>query len=68
MTQLTIQDYYPVRTPCDRHCDVEWCSRICFERRGYMWNYNGHGWLKDDNGNKMIGKAECDWMPGDEKE
>lgn len=59
---------WAVRTPCNRHCDVEWCSRICFERRGYMWNYNGHGWLRDDNGNKMIGKAECDWVPGDEED
>lgn len=23
--------------PC-MHCDVEWCSIICFIRRGYMWD------------------------------
>ena len=68
MTQLTIHDIYPVRTPCNRHCDVEWCSKTCFERRGHMWNYSGYGWLRDNEGNLLIGRSECDWMPKDEEE
>lgn len=37
--------------PC-ASCDVEWCSLVCFERRGYMWDrYNR--FVKDENGNKL---------------
>lgn len=33
-------------------CDVEWCSIICFQRRGYIWD-RAYRFAKDENGNKI---------------
>ena len=53
-----------LRTPCDRYCDVEWCSMVCFKRRGYIWDKTQHSWVCGDNGKAMRAKnRECDWEP-----
>lgn len=54
----------PVRHPCERRCKVEWGSKTCFERRGQIWNWNDHKWVRDENGQPVIGKKTCDWEPG----
>ena len=53
------------RTPCNRICDCEWGSKRCHEKRGYIWNYATHSWLRDDNGFRMRTRnRECDYeMP-----
>lgn len=59
-----IEDQNPVRHPCERRCKVEWGSKTCFERRGQIWNWNDHKWVRDENGQPVIGKKTCDWEPG----
>ena len=55
---------YPVRTPCDRQCKYEWCSKECFLMRGYIWNHESGGWLRDKEGKaRLRDKKECDWEP-----
>ena len=54
----------PVRHPCERRCKVEWGSKTCFERRGQIWDWNDHKWVRDENGQPVIGKKTCDWEPG----
>lgn len=52
--------------PCET-CDVEWCSIICFQRRGYVWD-RVHRFARDDNGNKLrkpIHLRECKMFFGD---
>ena len=39
--------------PC-MYCDVEWCSIVCFIRRGYMWD-RVHRFARDGDG-KMLRK------------
>lgn len=52
------------RTPCNRMCDVEWCSKICFERRGYIWDKCKREWVKDIHGKCLISSTvECDYKP-----
>lgn len=52
------------RHPCERICDVEWCSMICFLRRGYIWDKSQHSFLYDEHGMALrTGKKECDWDP-----
>ena len=51
-----------LRTPCNRMCDVEWCSKVCFERRGYIWDKFKREWAKDNAGNCLISNhCECDY-------
>ena len=53
-----------LRIPCDRFCDVEWCSMVCFKRRGYIWDKTQHSWIYDKNGKALRTKnRECDWEP-----
>ena len=55
------------RQPCGRLCDIEWCSIICFERRGQIYDRVHKEWLKDENGKPLIRKVQkiCDWTPKD---
>ena len=62
--QLELFKQYPLRMPCERHCDVEWCSMMCFKRRGYIWNKSQHSWVYDETGKALRTKnRECDWEP-----
>lgn len=56
--QIGLFDYKPVNKkneslgePCS-HCDVEWCSIMCFQRRGYMWD-RIHRFVKDGDGKPL---------------
>lgn len=62
-----IMDSDPIRTPCNRRCEYEWCSIGCFEKRGQMYNFSEHKWVRDENGKILIGKRSCDWEPKEEK-
>lgn len=51
--------------PCDS-CDIAFGSKVCFLRRGYMWNHYDGGWLRDHFGNQLrVGedKRECKYEP-----
>ena len=51
----------PYRFQCNRFCDVEWCSKICFERRGAVWDKSEHRWLRNEDGTLMFsGHRACD--------
>lgn len=46
--------------PCES-CDVQWCSAICFIRRGYMWD-RLHRFIKNADGKnlrKAVEDREC---------
>lgn len=56
--QISLFDDNPVNEkneslgePC-AHCDVEWCSAKCFQRRGYMWD-RLHRFVKGDDGKPL---------------
>lgn len=53
----------PVRHPCGRRCKHEWGSRNCFEARGQIFNWHERQWVRDENGEILIGKRTCDWEP-----
>lgn len=53
----------PVRQPCGRRCKCEWGSRTCFEKRGQVYDRVARGWVRDTDGQILIGKKECDWEP-----
>lgn len=61
-----------LRSPCDRYCDCEWCSMVCFKRRGYIWDETQHSFLHGEDGYALrTKKRACDWeteeiptMPG----
>ena len=58
----------PHRMPCGRRCSVECFSKACFIRRGYIWAPEQdprHNWLRDENGEIIIGPKQCDWEPVD---
>lgn len=57
-------DQAPIREPCGRRCEVEWCSRRCFEKRGQMWDYHKNQWMRNVKGEiiKQL-HPECDWEP-----
>lgn len=58
-----------LRIPCERYCDVEWCSFVCFQRRGYIWDKNQHSWIYDEKGKAVrTKKRECDWLTDKELE
>lgn len=42
--------------PC-ASCDVEWCSIVCFERRGYMWD-RARRFVKNADGKNLRKKLE----------
>ena len=51
------------RTPCNRVCEVEWGSKTCMQKRGYIWNYVLNKWSRDENGNvNRIAHPECDYV------
>lgn len=51
----------PYRYHCNRFCDVEYCSRICLERRGQIWDASKHKWLRNEDGSIMFsGHRGCD--------
>ncbi len=52
-----------VRHPCGRRCKHEWGSRNCFEARGQIFNWHERQWVRDENGEILIGKRTCDWEP-----
>lgn len=52
---------FPYRFQCRRFCDVEYCSRICFERRGQIWDKTEHKWVRNEDGTIMCsGRRSCD--------
>ena len=53
MTEMT-------RWPCGRKCDCAWGSLRCFEKNGYMYDHGRRMWLRDERGNILKGKQECD--------
>lgn len=56
------------RTPCNRVCDCEWGSKMCIQKRGYIWNYELNRWSRDENGNihrTAPEHRECDLKVGD---
>lgn len=49
------------RYQCKRYCDVEWCSRICFERRGQIWDKTEHKWVRNVDGTILVSDHKsCD--------
>lgn len=51
------------RTPCNRICEVEWGSKSCMQRRGYIWNYVLGKWSRDERGNiHRASRRECDYQ------
>lgn len=53
------------RTPCNRVCDCEWGSKMCIQKRGYIWNYELNRWSRDENGNihrTAPEHRECDYV------
>lgn len=58
----------PIRHPCERPCDVEWCSKECFIRRGNIWNTQDGGWVRNSQGEILrTQNRECDY-DADQKE
>jgi hypothetical protein len=56
-----IREDYPYRYHCNRFCDVEYCSKICFERRGQIWDKTEHKWVRNEDGTIMFsGHRSCD--------
>lgn len=54
-----------LRIPCERYCDCEWCSMVCFKRRGYIWDKTQHCFLHGEDGLALrTKKRECDWETG----
>ena len=62
MRQMTLGE---MKTPCNRFCDVEWGSLRCMERNGYMYDYRKRKWLRNDDGNIIVGKGTCDYVAND---
>ncbi len=64
--QLSLFEFFPQKEinsknkslgePC-MYCDVEWCSLVCFLRRGYMWD-EVNRFIKGDNGKPLRKSAE----------
>ena len=53
-----------IQQPCGRPCDVEWCSKECFLKRGRIWNTKDGGWARDSQGETLKCKErECDYEP-----
>lgn len=44
---------YPYRFQCMTNCDVEWCSLICFERRGAIYDRVERKFCRDEHGNLL---------------
>ena len=60
--QMNLFEQFPIRTPCDKRCDCEWCSFECFIRRGYIWDKSAHSWVYDGKGKAVRAKnRKCDW-------
>ena len=51
---------YPYRFQCMTNCDVEYCSLICFERRGAMFDRVERKFLRNEDGTLMCsGHRSC---------
>ena len=51
------------RSPCNRICDCEWGSKMCFIKRGYIWNYPLGRWSRDEKGNcHRTANRDCDYI------
>ena len=67
--QLELFEAFPLRTPCERHCECEWCSLMCFEKRGQFFDRVNRDWIRDSQGNILTSKNRvCDWEPSDHPE
>jgi len=55
---------FPLRKPCERHCEFEWCSLRCYEKRGYYYDHANRSWMRNAKG-EIIRQLnpECDWKP-----
>lgn len=62
MRQLSITDMIPVRQPCGRMCECEWGSLRCLEKNGRMFDRKACKFLRDENGDLLIGFRECEVM------
>ena len=50
------------RTPCNRICDCEFGSKVCMQKRGYIWNYVLNRWSRDEHGNiHRCNRKDCDY-------
>lgn len=67
ISMFDIMEEDPIRTPCNRRCEYEWCSIGCFEKRGQMYSFSEHKWVRDENGKILIGKRSCDWEPKEKR-
>lgn len=57
------------RQPCNRLCDCEWGSKVCFIKRGYIWIYPLHKWSRDENGVcHRTPNRECNYEPQEQPE
>lgn len=45
---------YPYRHQCMTNCDVEYCSLICFERRGAIFDRVERKFVRDENGKLLM--------------
>ena len=62
--ELAAVEEKTIRQPCGRPCDVEWCSKKCFIKRGNIWNTQDGGWARNSQGEILRTKnRECDWEP-----
>lgn len=61
-------DKNPVREPCGRRCEVDCWSRRCYEKRGQVWDYHHNQWMRNNQGEILVMKAECDWHPGSKRQ
>lgn len=64
--QISLFDFIPEQKTeiCGYVCDVEWCSMVCFKRRGYIWDKKAHSWVYGSDGKALRTKTrECDWDP-----
>lgn len=57
MEQMTLM---PVREPCNRMCECEWGSLRCLEKNGRMYDRRTRKFIRDEEGDLLIGHRECD--------
>ena len=56
MKQMTL---LPVREPCGMICECEWGSLHCLEKNGRIFDRRARKFIRDDDGNILIGRREC---------
>ena len=70
--QMSIEDFLKpegeLRSCCSRVCEYEFGSLRCFEKRGYMYDYQKRRWLRNIKGEIIkMNNPECDWKPKEPK-